>query len=32
LDDVYVLSNGEQVVVGVYAPDGTPLGEPVVLK
>jgi hypothetical protein len=28
----YVLPKGEQVVVGVYAPDGTPLGEPVYLK
>lgn len=32
LNDEYLLSNGEQVAVGVYAPDGAPLGEPVYLK
>lgn len=32
LDDEYLLPAGQQVVVGVYAPDGTPLGQPVTLK
>ncbi len=32
LNDTYLLPDGDQVVVGVYAPDGTPLGEAVTLK
>jgi hypothetical protein len=32
LDDTYVLPAGQHVVVGAYAPDGTPLGQPVTLK
>jgi hypothetical protein len=32
LNDEYVLPGGEQVRVGLYAPDGTPLGEPVILE
>lgn len=32
LSDEYILPKGEQVRVGVYAPDGTPLGEPVFVK
>jgi hypothetical protein len=32
LNDEFVLPKGEQVLVGLYAPDGAPLGEPVELK
>lgn len=32
LNDEYVLPKGEQVLVGLYTPDGAPLGEPVELK
>jgi 4-amino-4-deoxy-L-arabinose transferase-like glycosyltransferase len=32
LNDTYVLPTGDQIVVGVYAPDGTPLGQPVTIK
>jgi hypothetical protein len=32
LNDEYVLPEGEQVRVGLYAPDGTPLGKPVILE
>ncbi|MBM4424044.1 MAG: hypothetical protein FJ030_11735 [Chloroflexi bacterium] len=32
LNDEYDLPRGESVRVGLYAPDGTPLGEPVILK
>jgi hypothetical protein len=32
LNDEYFLPDGQQVAVGVYAPDGTPLGQPVTLK
>ncbi len=32
LNDSYVLPRGEETRVGVYAPDGAPLGEPVILK
>lgn len=32
LNDEYVLLKGDSVVVGLYAPDGAPLGEPMELK
>lgn len=32
LNDEYTLPNGEQIWVGLYSPDGTPLGEAVELK
>lgn len=32
LNDEYTLLKGEQVIVGLYAPDGTALGQPLVLK
>ena len=32
LNDEYALPKGDSILVGVYAPDGAPLGEPVILK
>ncbi|MEK7276826.1 MAG: hypothetical protein AAB427_05715, partial [Chloroflexota bacterium] len=32
LNDEYLLLKGDSVVVGLYAPDGAPLGEPIELK